>query len=165
MALSIIVNKVTGQQLRLRVGENSLAVNDPATEELVTLSGLEAEPLASEYRWDTATRTYLPQPSSQAGPIARTTLTKLEFIRKFTMTENATLTGVRLDSGTPLQTRAQLETLKEYRDNASNIKLTDPDTILGVNVAVGVLVAAGVVADGPARIAEILSPLDYNEQS
>lgn len=163
MALSIIVEKATGNQLRLSVGRDSLSINDPKLEELVTLDELDTEPLASEYRWDAEKRDYVPQPTYQSGPIARTTLTKLEFIRKFTMAENATLTAVRLNSATPLETRAQLETLKEYRDNASNIKLNDADTIMGVNVAVGVLVAAGVVQDGPARIKEILTPLDYYE--
>jgi hypothetical protein len=100
------------------------------------------------------------EPAPPQPPAPRTTLSLLEFTRRFTMTENATINYVRLNPATPLMVRAQLETLQQYLERATMIDTTDADTIAGVDVALGVLQQAGVLtaAQAPDRRAAILAP-------
>lgn len=99
-------------------------------------------------------------PKPVTPPIVRNTLSLLEFTRRFTMTEDATLEGVALNTDTPLSLRAQLNTLNKRLDRATNIDVTDPDTIMGVHFAVGLLNQLNVIAtaDMSKRIADLLAP-------
>ena len=101
-----------------------------------------------------------PGPPAPPQPAGRVILSQLEFTRRFTLTENVTINAVRLNPATPLSTRAQLETLRDYLQRATNVDVTDADTIMGTHAAVDVLVNNGVVqaADKDARIAAILAP-------
>lgn len=154
--LYVVVQTNTGAQKRV----GTTALNAGTGETLLTFAGLNAEPSSEVRVWDRDVLAYVDRPGYQSGPIARTRLTVLEFIRRFTQQENAALNYVRLNSATPLATRAQLETLKEYRDNATSINLEDADTIAGAGVAVDVLISSGLVllADRATRIAAVLAP-------
>lgn len=104
-------------------------------------------------QWDAVALDYVTRPPAQ-----RFILSPLEFTRRFTLTENAALNMVRLNPDTPLQTKAQLETLRDYLVRATNIDLLDGDTIAGASVAVDVLVSLGLVTDKPVRLTAILAP-------
>lgn len=88
----------------------------------------------------------------------RATLSQLEFTRRFSMAENVALNAARLDPNTPIQTRATLETLRDYLQRATNIDVTDADTIAGATAAVDILIGMGLVNAGEReqRIAQVL---------
>lgn len=77
----------------------------------------------------------------------------LEFMNRLSPEEQVALTAVRINPATPITVRAQLETLKETRDNTTNkrIKLNDPRTQFGAQVALSVL--ASLPENTPGRIA------------
>ncbi len=77
----------------------------------------------------------------------------LEFMNRLSPAEQVALTVIRIDPATPITTRAQLETLKEMRDNTTNkrIKLDDPRTQYGAQAALSVL--ASLPENTPGRIA------------
>lgn len=158
--LYVVVQTVTGAQNRAGVEPLEAGVG----ETLLTFAGLNADPSSDSHEWSRDLLAYVPRPGYESGPIARTKLTVLEFIRRLSQEENAALNYMRLNPATPLATRAQLETLKEYRDNASSIDLEDADTVAGAGVAVDVLIASGLVllADRSTRIAAVLAPATTN---
>lgn len=110
-------------------------------------------PMGVPWTWDSAT--LMP-----VFPKTKRTLSKLEFTRRFTMTENVALNAVRMDPATSLTVRAQLETLRDYLNRATDINLDDPDTIAGVEAAVDVLIGAGVVLSEN-RASRIAAVLEY----
>ena len=110
--------------------------------------------------WDTVTRDFIARP-----PRLDYELSQLEFTRRFTLTEDATLEGMALDPATPISIRAQINTLNKRISRASMIDLRDPDTIAGVDVAMQLLQLAGVLTAeaAVARKAAILMPMPINE--
>jgi hypothetical protein len=77
---------------------------------------------------------------------------QLEFMSRLSLSEQVALAAVRIDETSPIAVRAQLEVLKETRDNTSNkrINLDDPRTALGAQIALSVL--ASLPEDTPGRI-------------
>lgn len=110
--------------------------------------------------WDPATRAFVPHP-----PKLDYVLSQLEFTRRFTLTEDATLEGMALDPATPISIRAQINTLNKRISRASMIDLRDSDTIAGVDAAMKLLQLAGVLNAETAvtRKAAILMPAVINE--
>lgn len=115
------------------------------------------EPYAtlSAFVWDAPTRRFVAAPPA-TDPIART-LTRREYRGRYTMQEKFALKKAATGSPDP-DVRAQLQVLEDELLSASNVNLDDPDTILGANATVDVLVALGVVPveRRNARVAELL---------
>ncbi len=95
-------------------------------------------------------------------PITSRTLSVRRFMGRLTLTEQVALTAVRINPATPLEIRAQLETLKDLRDSTQGqtVNLDDADTLLGQQLVLGVLSqlpdgTPGRIdpADVPARLA------------
>jgi hypothetical protein len=121
-----------------------------------TLGVVYHENVPTRRRWNTTTLAFY-----DPGPDYRTELTRLEMTRRFTFTENVTLKLLQDDAQVPAQARATLKVLEDMRQQAEYVDLTDPDTIAGVEFAVGLLVNAGVILpeNASTRTAEILAAI------
>ncbi len=128
----------------------------PPAELRAGLAAVAFESLPARAVWDPGSRTFVEGPAA-----VRTKLTRLEMRRRFSLAENVALKIAKATTGDP-QVRATLEALEEYTALADFIDLTDEDTIAGVQYAVAVLVAAGLIAeaDAAARTAAILAPAE-----
>ena len=118
-----------------------------------TLGVVYLENVSDRRRWNSATLTYF-----DPGPDLRTELTRLEMMRRFTLTENVALKMFQDDPQAPAQARATLKVLEDMRLQAEYIDTLDPDTIAGVAFAVSILVSLGVVPSEQeaTRVAELL---------
>jgi hypothetical protein len=108
----------------------------------------------SRYEWNADTREL-----EVRGVSARVVLTKLEFASRLSMPEQVAVEMAK-ESADP-QTRATLRVLDANLARATEIVLTDQRTMMGAQIIVQVLVAAGLVqpADQATRIAAMLAPI------
>lgn len=165
MALSIIYSNLTGRQLRLAVGSNTVAIQGP-NDVYVEIARFNAEPDPSLFVWDRITHDYVDAPTSPSFPVSRTRITRGEFIDKWTDAEIAMQHELRLTGTT--QQRVNFELIRERLTSRDYVKLTDAKVITAVTYMVNQLAAAGTIApnDAPtkaARVAAVLAPLTTQE--
>jgi hypothetical protein len=155
--LYVIVDATT--RVQKRVSAEPLFLMS-ASEALIEIVELNAEPVASEFRWDTATDSYVVQPSYNPGPYARTTLSRREFRARLgsacRVAINARLATPAENAGA-VQLIAQLQDMKDELLSVNAVDIEHPTTIAAVNalMALGYLSAQlGAAALVPATVPE-----------
>lgn len=131
---------------RLRVPSNAVIVERPAWD----------APPPLPYVWSPEARDWVVPPPPPDAPLAP--LTQLEFSSRFTEAEQIALEMAE-DGGTP-QVRAVLRVINKNLARASDVRLDDPRTRRGAQIAVDILVDMGVVAAEArdARLTAVLAP-------
>lgn len=137
----------------------TVGVYDTATGRLVSVGlmpndvpqGMAYEPLPANavygvtHVWSDAGREWIDAP-----PQLEYTMTAGDFMRRLGFTREAYLHAVRMNASTPIEVRAQLETLVKWLDRivVSGVDLRDPIVPMGVAIMAAILDAGGQLTEG-----------------
>lgn len=151
MPFYILSHKTTGAMV-----SQGTVVGEGATD-AYDVHEFETPPDFAAQMWDAATRTLIPRP-----PAVRHYCSQVEFAKRIGLTTMTAVNMIRMDPATPLQLRAQLETLRQVMQDASRIELDDADTIAGAQLVASLAASAGLITNTPEAIAteaaRILAP-------
>jgi hypothetical protein len=151
MPIYLVLNDATGE-----IVSQGSSIADPLPEGLVALI-VDPAPDWSAVQWDAPLRTLVPRPAA-----TRPWCSQVEFTKRIGMATMTAVNMIRMDPATPLQLRAQLETLRQVMQDATRIELDDGDTIAGVQLVAALAASAGIIANTPEAIAteaaRILAP-------
>jgi hypothetical protein len=152
--LYVVIDKDTGAQKRVSL-EPLFQMS--ATEEVLTFPEITAHPSPEEYEWNKATKEYVALPGfAGAGPVARTRLTKREFLQRLDSAGALDAIMARLATApvTPQEVAivAALMKFDRYLITSDFIELTHPKTTGGI----AQLVAVGFLTQAAAEV--VLTP-------
>jgi hypothetical protein len=167
--LYVVIDNASGAQQRVATAQ---LFQKDASEAVLTFPDLDAEPSPDVKVWDRATRTYIDAPNFNGGggPISRTRGTRLEFRRKVGFTRESQLHQLLRKSALPDATYGDLTTMLQWLNSATDVQLTDADTIVQANTLGAIYSNAGLMGligvtpmtteEAAAYVAEILTPWD-----
>jgi hypothetical protein len=129
---------------------------DPLPAGLVVIAVPEAPDWAA-VEWAVTIRALRPRAAA-----VRRSCSQVEFSKRVGFATMSAANRARIDTATPLQTRADLETLRQLMQDGERIELEDEDTVMGVQVIATIAAQAGIIPNSPeaiaAEAARILAP-------